>query len=201
MGKYEIPAILFSFFDKDSNRYKTVSTVPITFEVKEEQKINPAATKKKANLIAVNKTASRIAGGIVIGLVLIVLVYWLLVKKTTKEEVVIEKPVIYYADEILKTAGEAIAGSAFYNELYNSVWSYLSTRFQLEGSSVSKKGLFITMKTSGIAEDVISKLENILNQCEASQYTNAYFSDDCKIILQDAKDVIEAIEKNYSEYL
>lgn len=201
LGKQEIPSIRFSFFDTDSNSYKTISTAPIAFEVKEERKINRVSVKEGSNLAEANRNASRIAGGIVIGIVLIVLTYWILIKKKAKEEVETEKSIFYDADEILLAAREAVAEKKFYTELSASLWKYLSTRFHLEGSSVNKDGLFVKMKRSGIPGEIINKLENTLNQCEAGQYTNANLSDDREIILQHAKEVIGAIESNHSEYL
>ena len=127
-GQHSVPPIQFNYFDIDSNSYKTISTNTVKFDVSEEQRVNPVETKSKTSIAEANKTSSRIAAGIVIGFVLLVLIYWFGKRKDTVSRVndeLFERP---DADEILQPATELIetVDNQFYSSLYHSIWKYLA---------------------------------------------------------------------------
>ncbi len=76
-----LPAINFSFFDPDSNKYMTISTTSLPVSVSNEEKKNIIIEEKKTSIGAQSEKISRISAGVVIILLLSVLAYWTLRKK------------------------------------------------------------------------------------------------------------------------
>ena len=113
-----IPPIQFNYFDIDSNSYKTITTSIVKLDVIEVQRVNPAETKSKTSMTDVNKTSSRLAAGIVIGLVLLVLIYWFGKRNEITTEVSNVLGARLDADEILQPAAELI--NADDNHFYSS---------------------------------------------------------------------------------
>lgn len=196
-GENKIPSVQFSYFEIDSNRYKSISTSPVLFTVSEEQKINPVVGKNKKSISVINKNSSQIAAIIVIALVLIVLVYWV----TRKKEIIPATDTIAIlrpgADEILKTAIVSINSSdnEFYYNLYNSLWGYLAVNFNLEGSKMNKVQMIQTAQEKKIPDEITKKLAAILTACETGQFTSALPVEDRNTLLQSAKEVITSLEK------
>ena len=197
-GQHSVPPIQFNYFDIDSNSYKTISTNTVKFDVSEEQRVNPVETKSKTSIAEANKTSSRIAAGIVIGFVLLVLIYWFGKRKDTVSRVndeLFERP---DADEILQPATELIetVDNQFYSSLYHSIWKYLAENFKLEGSEMNRNKLIYAVEQKGLSKEIIDKLEMILSECETGQFTNASPLQDRNSLLQSAKEVINAVELN-----
>ncbi len=195
-GQNSIPPVQFNYFDIDSNSYKTISTKTIKFDISSAQRINRVDTKKKTSIATINKTSSRIAAGIVIGLVLFVLIYWIQRRKETVSEVddvLIERP---EADDILQPATEVIdaADNQFYSSLYQLLWKYFVENFNLEGSGMNRNKLIFTAEQKGLSKEIIDKLEMILSECETGQFTNTSPVLEKTLLLQSAKEVINAVE-------
>ncbi|HQX97364.1 MAG: protein BatD [Chitinophagaceae bacterium] len=193
-----IPPIQFNYFDIDSNSYKTISTSLVKLDVIEEQRVNPVESKSKTSMTEVNKTSSRIVAGIVIGLVLLVLIYWFGKRKEITTEVNNVLGARLDADEILQPAAELINAddNQFYSCLYQTLWKYLAENFKLEGSGMSRNKLIYAAEQNGLSKEIINKLELVLSECETVQFTNAAPLQERDLLLQSAKVVINAVEKN-----
>ena len=193
-GEYVIPAIEFSFFDTDSNRYRTVSTKPVQFVVKGEAAKKEIKTTNKNSISSINSRVSRIAGGIVLGLLVIVLGYWLLRKKeTVAEKVVEEQQPSITTDELLQRAVQlaAINDPGFYSELHHITWNRLGEYFGLEGTAMNRAGLFELMEQKNTPQEIKISLDFILNSCEAHLYTTASLDTGKQLLLAEAEKVLE----------
>ena len=193
-----IPPIQFNYFDIDSNSYKTITTSIVKLDVIEVQRVNPAETKSKTSMTDVNKTSSRLAAGIVIGLVLLVLIYWFGKRNEITTEVSNVLGARLDADEILQPAAELINAddNHFYSSLYQTLWKFLAESFKLEGSGMSRNKLIYAVEQNGLSQEIINKLELVLSECETAQFTNASPLQQRDLLLQSAKEVINAVEKN-----
>ncbi len=196
-GEVEIPAVFFNFYDTDSNKYRSLSTSPIKLTVTKEKMITPLKVKKKTSINAINRSSSRIAGLIVIGVVLIVLIYWLRRGKETTPEIVKETEDAPDPDDILRSATESIDASAneFYHQLYQSLWKFMAEKLKLDSSLVNKSQLINQAQQKGIPEDITDKLERIFSECEAGQFTNASLEEERQSLLMIAKEIITTSEK------
>ncbi len=193
-GTYKLPVIKFSFFDPDTNRYKTVAADPVSLIIsnKEKSSVVPVAEQKEP-IGAINKRASFIAAGIVGLLLLGVLLYWLFQKKPAKTSAE-EKPVIVYpsAAELLQPARLLVpaADKEFYSALQQAVWNYVSPRLRLTGSNMNKQVLAMKLAERDYPS---AALLQILEQCEAGMFTNATLGEDREILLEKTKSVLESI--------
>jgi hypothetical protein len=196
-GDYDLPVIKFSFFDPDSNKYKTFSVTPghVTISDKEKTGLTITASEKKRSIADVNRRASIIAASLVVLAVLFVLVYWAFRKKEpVKPEVIAEEtPVVIppSADEILQPATEQLQSSdkEFYGSLYQSIWSHLARQFNLSGTEMSKQMLSLKLDEQGFAGK--NELLQILQHCETGMFTNAVLDENREELLEKVKVLLE----------
>jgi hypothetical protein len=196
-GLYQLPPVRFSFFDPRNKTFKTVSTIATQVEVSNEEKQNIVTTERKESIAGKNARASRVAAGIVILLVIIVLTYWVLHKEkltsAVKKEIVAPSSV----DEILAPVRNLInvSDKEFCRALHQSLWNYLGERLDLGGSEINKKTLFSKLKRKGIDEAVVSGLQKILTECEAGMFTTAALDTNKDDMLKEVKEILESINR------
>lgn len=193
-GDFEIPAISYAFFDPDSNRYKTMTTKPVRFRVSGETVKEKMVTEKKKSVSSINTKASWVAGGIVAGLFLAVIGYWLLRQKeqlvVKAEETLAVEP---SADEQLQVATQLAQHNdpAFYNELHRVIWERLGHYFDLEGTNLNKAALYSKLAEKEISPEMTNTINYLLTECEANLYTTASLESNKEQLLADARKVLE----------
>lgn len=193
-GDFEIPAISYAFFDPDSNRYKTMTTKPVRFRVSGETVKEKMVTEKKKSVSSINTKASWVAGGIVAGLFLAVIGYWLLRQKeqlvVKAEETLAVEP---SADEQLQVATQLAQHNdpAFYNELHRVIWERLGHYFDLEGTNLNKAALYSKLAEKQISPEMTNTINYLLTECEANLYTTASLESNKEQLLADARKVLE----------
>ncbi|MBN8673006.1 MAG: protein BatD [Chitinophagales bacterium] len=193
-GNYTLPAIKFSFFDPDTNRYKTIAATPASLLISTEDKTKaiPVAEEKES-ITAVNKRASLVAAGIVVAFLLIVLIYWVIQKKP-KKIVTEEKPVVVYpsVDKVLQPAYLLIpaADKDFYAVVQQAIWKYISPRLSLSGSEMNKQALSQRMAEKNYSPVVLLQ---VLEHCEAGMFTNAALEENKEALLEKVKTALGEI--------
>ena len=196
-GTYIIPPVSFSFFDTDSNSFKTVSTPALQVTVSNEEIKKEAPDVQHSSIAGQSKKASRTAVIIVVALVLLVLAYLGFVKKEKPApEFMPEKQVLSASSDLLQPASKSITGEPdiFYNELRSAIRIFLQQRFRLPGSTMNKKDIELAMNDKGVAATAIAQLLNILSQCETGIFTGASMSDDKNALWVQTKEILEQIE-------
>lgn len=181
----------------ESNNYQSISTNAVRFTVRENEKIDILPGNRKISVIVLNRNTNRIIAGIVTGLVLIVLIYWIQSKKDPVPKTVTHSSIRPDAKQCLTMAMETIndADNTFYINLYQGMWSYLTEVFKLEGSNVNKSQLIQAARKTGISVEITGKIEAILSACETVQFTKAIPAEDKHRLLESAHEVIDTIEK------
>ena len=192
-GNWQLSPVSISFFDTDSNSYKTVSSNEIRFIVSKEEKKNTVVEEKKISIADKNAKVSRIAAAIVLLFVLITLLYWIKNKKEPAQIMVKEEPVLVSADELLQPAIQLLGATdkEFYTELHHLLWQYLGDRLGLQGSEVNKETLVKKLQEDNIDEQWIRRLQHILIICEAGMFTNASLGNDKNKLVQDTKGLLD----------
>lgn len=188
-GTARLPAIRFSFFDTDSNRYRTLTASPLTLTVSEEEKRERPAEGQQISITALSEKKSRIAILIVFLLVVLILVYWGLKKKPAAPAPAPANPEKQPVEELFRGAGILLPGEDgdFYQELYRAAWSYFESAFTLSGSKKNKDHLFTLLKGKGVEDQSLEELEALFSACEAGMYTRASLSADKQQLLEQAK--------------
>jgi BatD DUF11 like domain len=203
-GSYSIPAISFTFFDPDSNRYKTLSASPpgITISNEEIKKLpkNEFPEINKRALMPADKNENNsiwLYGGIFLVVLLIIL---LQLRKTKKEDIVKEQvpaetksPVLI--EELLQPAQFSLVANdgRFYSLLQKSIWDHLGMKLKLSGSKMNKDDLYKAMKEKKM-EEQYSNILAILQECNAAVFTKAEFIHDKQELLDRAKYLLEQIK-------
>ncbi len=194
-GNYTIQPVSFSYFDTDSNSYRTISAGSIPFEISNRVLMAPETEGPKVSLAEKNERAARIAGGIAVLLLLLILLYWIFIRKDTKVRVQ-AMPITNerFSDvHFLEPAIIALDGDdkIFFRALQTSVWAWASARFGLTGSLMNKHQLSEKMN-SGLKDTTLSQtLLEVLEKCEAGIFTNASLEEDRVGLLQRVRTVME----------
>lgn len=196
-GNYKLPVISFSFFDTDSNTFKTVSTTGINVSVNtEEKKAVIISGEKKTSIEAQSKKASLIAGIVVVAAVLVIVLYWLIRKKEKPPVITTsEKPTYPSIASLLEPAYQAKVDGpgTFFRELHQAIWSFLQQRFSLDGSNMNKQLVTEKMITAGIDGEMVKQLLAVLSQCEAGMFTQADMAENKEELLQHTEEVLKTI--------
>lgn len=200
-GKYIFPAIIFSFFNTDSENYKTITTVPFQLHI-DNKRVNSVAAFNERRI---NKRISQnkywlIGGGIVL---LFGSLFWYLRKGRVimgKSKILPTAMKVYSlsVNEILAPASLLIKADdqTFYSSLQHSICDYFGFHFNLSGSEMNKENIAGKLKESKIDEVLIDDIKNILQQCESGIFTNANLEVDKNLLLAKTKDVLEKINKS-----
>jgi uncharacterized integral membrane protein len=192
-GIFQLPPLIFSFFNPDSNKYKTISTWGSNVTVSNQEKIYSTAGEKKISIADKNAKASRIAAGIIISIVLLILVYLARQKKEPVSHLAGKKLALPLVDEILAPSYSLTNASQkeFYSSLQQGIWNFFGQYFNLSGSEMNKENLLAKIK-AGSADTVIAvKIQNILEQCEEGIFTGASLGTDKNNLLMETKEVLE----------
>jgi hypothetical protein len=194
-GNWVLPAVNFSYFDIDSNSYKTISTKTVAVETSNEEKARIATGEKKASIAEQSEKAARTAGIIVVSAVLIILAYWALKKKEPEKIIVPEPEPMPTVDELLAPAYAAARENDpdFYRILHRMIWNFSADRFGLSGSSMSKQALASNMKNAGIDPVKTGQLLQVLDHCETGMFTTALLEHDKTALLSTVNELVSAI--------
>jgi hypothetical protein len=193
-GRYELPAISFSYFDPALGIYKTITSDPIAFTVKK----GTAQKTYDDNLLDQNNSAGIIkkffnnrALIVVVLIFLFVLGGWCwfrldrekekLNKNTTLIEGLTETPGVSIKEENILVAPDDLwatetclnsaTGDRFYNTLNHELKQFLANRFDLALYQVSPRSVTAAMDEAGYSVDLSLELQQLLQQIELELYT------------------------------
>jgi hypothetical protein len=196
-GRYRIPGLRLYFFNPDTNTYKTVSTNPI--------EININGSGKKIRLTETGTTARRrsqtnvwwIAGGALLAMFVISTFLIKSRRKSANPERPLknEKVPAMTVEEVMAAAYQSLRSGDkdFYQVLQKCSWNYLGMRFGLSGSKMNKLDVQNAMRENQFSEEQISRLLQLLQQCETSVFTGTHLDRDNRELLQAVKAELEGI--------
>ena len=195
-GIFQLPSVNLSFFDPHNNTYKTISTNATQVEISNEEKRSIVTIEKKESIAKKNARAGRVAAGIVILLVIVVLTYWIMHKDKPAPAVKQEKTASN--DEELATIGHLVnlPDKEFCTGLQQFVWKNLGNGLDLDGSTGNKEILFSRLKQERVEDEIISNLQKILTDCEMGMFTGAVLDIDKNKMLTEAKELLGAIHRS-----
>lgn len=207
-GSYTIPAIRFSFFNPDSNRYITLTQEPqlVSFT---KGKINDTQRENLSNKPA---TPGNVVTGVIaalLGIVVVAAGYYSWQRTKNKQKKIAVPPIVTQQP----TAAELLfslkkyqdkEAPAFYTELRNTIWQFAALHLPLAGSSMNKAMLRKELEQKNISQQEIAILFDILDECETGIFTNALPATERESLLARTEELLCSIEKRmdrYSEYL
>ena len=195
-GSYQIPVVGFSFFDTDSNLYKTITTKKVEVIVSNEDRKSMVIVEQKNSIAEKSEKPARTAGIVVVSVVLLVLLYWTVRKKEPEKLTEATKLTEKLSIENLLVpayAASSVEGNQFYITLYEVIWNFAAEQFGLSGSEMNKQTLGVRLNETNMDSNIKEKLYIVLEECEAAMFTNASLYHDRSQLLSETKKVMEHI--------
>lgn len=199
-GNYNIPAIEFSYFDLNTNSYKTVNSSEYNLQIAKGDpgKASASSYVNQQNVrveqdIRFLKTGgpqyqyknSFFAGSIgywlwyLIPLILFV-VFYVFNRKIAKENANVAlmrtKKANKMAIKRLKVAEKYLKAhdkEHFYDEVLRALWGYFSDKLSIPVANLTKDNIEKELSDYGIGNELIGKFMQILNTCEFARYAPA----------------------------
>ena len=198
-GKYPIPALSFSYFDLDSETYRTLSSEEILIEVENGPAMGSvAASENQSNKQLVEPVASQFKyiklnadikpvseGGFLgsplfwslfLGPALCIPLLILFGKKRIAKANDVRGNKIRKADRLAKkylSAARKNLGNqkTFYVSLEKALHNYLKAKLHIPTSEMSKDRIAALLREKGVAEENITEFNSLLASCEFARYT------------------------------
>ncbi len=196
-GKYTIPSVQFTFFDIVTNKYKTITNIPVEFNVVQEgntrtERITQDKTEK-------DNTMPLIIGALILGAVLL---FFLIrnrkknVRQASIPEQNKQKPVnlpskTNRAEELLKAAADTIhyTGDAFYVNLKQALTAWFEKRLALP-QNVTTNELMLAMTENHFSPSRQNEVIGLLNELDMNIYSGGSLSGDKERLLNTARNII-----------
>ena len=199
-GKWQIPAIHFSFFNTATKNYQAISSDSVTVNISSREYKKPATetiikNPKKTSIDEANKRVSRIAFALVVLLIVGAIVYWsFFSKRKPKEEpeAAISQPSI--DDLFSPVTSENISIREFYQVMYHTTWKYLAVNYRLSGTEMNKT--ILTNKLEQYKNDalLITELTDMLNHFETAMFTNIGLQENRGALIAKIKYVLKQLK-------
>ena len=196
-GSYNLPAVSFSFFKPDSNKYSTITTQPVHINVSKKEKIKPGIIKEDKTAGPHNKV--RIIGWATgIAIVILALVFYSLARspKSTRTQPITETARTHVpVSRILQPATTFSDADdiTFFTALRNCIWDFFAEYFGLTGSNVNKNSVMAIMKQKGVNPLDQERVMDLIRRCELGVFTHSEVDVDKKAMLKEAKELLEHI--------
>lgn len=195
VGKYEIPATEFTYFDPSAGKYVTLNTskydlsvakgsgtaaqVPVDNNI--EQKNTDILHIKTGDLGLQKEHVSFVAGWTywlwyvlpTILLAAILIYYRKLLKERQNMALMRTKHANKLAKKRLKQAKAYMAANdsgKFYAELLNAIWGYLSDKLGIPVSELNKENIASVLASREVDDGTVTMLMELLDKCEFAQY-------------------------------
>lgn len=195
VGKYEIPATEFTYFDPSAGKYVTLNTPKYDLSVAKgsgtaaqvsvdnniEQKNTDILHIKTGDLGLQKEHVSFVAGWTywlwyvlpTILLAAILIYYRKLLKERQNMALMRTKHANKLAKKRLKQAKAYMAANdsgKFYAELLNAIWGYLSDKLGIPVSELNKENIASVLASREVDDGTVTMLMELLDKCEFAQY-------------------------------
>lgn len=223
-GEFTIPAFTFSYFDTETDNYKTQKAGPFNISVAKSESdttitVSSAFTKEdvkflgqdirfiKKNNIKLKKAGRFLFGSrtfylaYILGILLFVIVF-LFRRKKMKENanvmLVKNKKANKFARKRLNKASGFMKHNqkeAFYEELVKALWGYISDKLGISVSNLSKDNARGEMLNKNVDEEYINQILNIIDRCEYARYAPVTEETKMDTLYNDAIKVISKLQQ------
>lgn len=192
VGRYTIPSVAFTYFDTESNSYRTLHTAPVTIDVKQGERSNSDVEHQLALLHSDIRGAHGVESfgerpwlsfghwSLPLAAVLLVLAF-VLVQRMFKSYIhghsdTAENRQRHAAKRYGKQLDEARThlGDAdtqtFYALTSRALYGFVADFYRLPHAEMSKEAIRTTLASKGVDEADIRQLIDVLDECEMAQY-------------------------------
>lgn len=189
-GDYTIPSVAFTYFDNNTNQFKTIRTDSLAVAVSNKEK--PAQELNKQTIEGESRSWWLI--GVIIAALAALIAYVALEGKKPK---LLSKPAGKSSVDSFFTTitDETLATDrSFYTQLQKSIWDYFADRLTINAATTGTYTLERLLVNKAISEDHRIDIINILKECEAGLFTEASLETDKEELLQRTIDLLQKID-------
>ncbi len=213
-GHYTLPAIQLSYFDPATAAYKIATTDPIAFQVTKGSG-RPAEFAKLEAQIERPSFINRIFNHrwwmvvFIAGIIITGLIIWLIRDNKHTEEKL--QPVIKEEDEAINEMIEASVVAqqnvfaetekclytddcfGFYTLLNIELKTWLANKLSVNANVVNSNSIVFIMDKKGIANDIVLKLQELMQQIEWQLYTPFERNEKMNELYREAQELVQMI--------
>lgn len=200
-GKYTIPAMAFSYFDPETEKYNTLRTDEISFHAGENATLSGISNREliKEGEQPVHLYFFGAIALIVIGWITYQLIHLNRSKKEISKRAeqlqraatVEEQPDEFRQAKKSLSAEEKIG---FYNEVQRVIWKTVAEKCSILPSALNKTNLAFRLRTQDVPETLITELSGVLGECEWALYTPETNTADMRALLERAENALVHLE-------
>lgn len=197
-GHYSIPAIQFSFFDPDSNGYKTIAAPVVHVTVSDREKTTGIVSPVTGKSAVRSGSALIWLAGLIIFTCIGVWLIWSRRRKDTGGKPPLEEKKAFVAVAVIMQPASVLVQAddkLFYTTLRDCIWNFFVLRFGLTGSKMSSGHLLAALHQKQVDENSRRAIAGILQQCDTGIFADAYVETDKKALLEKAKKTLEEIDR------
>lgn len=223
-GEFRIEPLYFSYFDPTTQEYHTLSTEAMTITVTDDGKSDPAPaigsyagyggsmrqldrdirfihTDKLPHKAAAMMILSPLYWLIVVIIIALFVVAYVALRKRIRDNRNIVARRMKRADKVavqrLRMAQRSMEEGnrhAFYEEMLHAMWGYISDKFNIPVSNLTKETIREELYRRGVSADVAEQFCEIISRSEEAQYAPSTEGDMSEVYAF-AADVISRIEE------
>lgn len=219
MGKYEIPAINFIYFDTKEKSYRTLSTKPMELTVEKGMATGGAvidysqrseydirdikADRPDRENLSVSLFGSR---GYMLLNAAVLIVFLALVVIFRKRAIALADVTATRGRKANKVAVKRLKKSAklmvqgksgeFYDEVLRALWGYVGDKFAMPVEQLSRDNITEKLHGRSVADEVIASLIEAIDECEYARFAPGDASGNMHKTYDKATDAITKIEDN-----
>lgn len=217
VGKFEIPATSFSYFDPVKNKYERISINGYELDVAKGSSSSssaPAGLTQRKDIIHIKTGDLSLANGHIIfvntwwyllwylvPLVIfctILFYYRKLIKERANVALMKTKRANKVANKRLKNARQLMAKNkhdAFFEEMLRALWGYFSDKLTIPVSELNRDNIFLELSKYGVTENVCNDIIGLLDDCEFARYAKSEENgSDMSVVYKKACDLINQVE-------
>jgi BatD DUF11 like domain len=223
-GEFTVPPVEFTYFDLQSNQFKTIRSSSHTIQVEKGKgdtllPVISGMAKEDVKLLSSDiqyiklKTARQAFRGLTLVkdlrfyllyllLTLVAgLVLWLKrnhIRRTRDVVLVKNRKANKYARKRLKKAAGMIHAenkNAFYDELLSALWLYLSDKLSIPMADLSKENASSVLNAHHVKGETVDKMFDIISTCELARYAPATEAVNAGQLLDEAVKLIVRLQQ------
>lgn len=217
VGKFEIPATSFSYFDPVKNKYERISINGYELDVAKGSSSSssaPAGLTQRKDIIHIKTGDLSLANGhimfvntwwyllwYIVPLVIfctILFYYRQLIKERANVALMKTKRANKVANKRLKNARQLMSNNkhdAFFEEMLRALWGYFSDKLTIPVSELNRDNIFLELSKYGVTENVCNDIIGLLDDCEFARYAKSEENgSDMSVVYKKACDLINQVE-------
>ncbi len=220
-GKYEVPPVEFTYFDTQTNSYKTLRSQSFTLDVAKGDGSSSVATytgeevkqlNKDIRYIKTENTPLRAVGDYFFGsvfywvslavLLAVFISLFIIFRHRAVENANIGKMRGKRANKVavrrLRVANKLLkAGkqNEFYDEVLRALWGYVGDKLDMPVTQLSRDNISLRLTERGVENDTVTQFIGALDECEYARYAPGDASGNMNKVYDAAIQAIMKIEE------